>query len=166
GGDKIRLVQDTFAIDIGTSENLTLTGSAEDTSAGGAIVTDNQHPELPAADAVAGDAKLADDRHDDINGNANNAPVTKSGGEVVAGDFYVTNGTTGMVSDSGKDAKVVGIVDGTSNTIMFAERHALSGAEGDDPCRAAATATRPRSSTSSMVPATPSPSPRTVSWRA
>jgi hypothetical protein len=133
GGDKIRPVQDTFAIDIGTSENLTLTGSAEDSSAGGAIATDNKHPELPAADAVAGAARLAADRHDDINGSTSNALVTKSGGEVI-GDFSsdATNGAPGAVSDSGKDAKVVGFTDGTSNTIIFAERHALSGTEGDD----------------------------------
>jgi hypothetical protein len=177
GGDKIRPVQDAFAIDIGTSENLTLTGSAEDTSAGGAIVTDNKDPELLAAEAVAGDTKLAADRHgivesghawsdfsplietdaareaateelfgnynfvridptaselvgggsgngvtilDGISDNASNALGTRGGGEVVAGDFYVTNGTTGTVSDSGNDAKITDITDGTSNTALDA----------------------------------------------
>jgi hypothetical protein len=36
-----------------------------------------------------------------------------------------------MVDGHGKDANVVGFADGTSNTVVFAERHALSGAEGD-----------------------------------
>jgi len=71
--------------------------------------------------AVGGDTKLMADRHDDINGSANNAVGTHSGGEAITADFssYVTNGTTGTVSDSGNDTRLADVTDGTSNTVMF-----------------------------------------------
>ncbi len=62
---------------------------------------------------------------DGIDRNGNNVLATRNGGEVTTllhGDFssYVTNGTTGTVSDSGNDAKITDITDGTSNTALDA----------------------------------------------
>jgi hypothetical protein len=126
GGDRIRPAQDAFAIDIGTSENLTRLGAANDISHLSVIVTDNKDPGLPAADAGASDAELVAHRHDGI---SDSGLATLGGGEVI-GDF-VTSGTTGTVSGSGNDARTAGFADGSSNTAFFTERRALSGAEGD-----------------------------------
>jgi hypothetical protein len=85
------------------------------------VVTDNKDP-----DALA---TVIDDIYDDtgstfvdgIDRNGNDALGTRGGGEVI-GDFssYVTNGTTGTVSDSGNDARIADITDGTSNTALDA----------------------------------------------
>jgi hypothetical protein len=52
-------------------------------------------------------------------GGAGSVLVSRASGEVVGSDSYVTNGTTGTVSDSGDDTRIAGIADGLSNTIMF-----------------------------------------------
>jgi len=75
---------------------------------------------------------------DGVDRSGNNALGTRGGGEVI-GDFssYVTYGTTGTVSDSGNDARIADITDGTSNTALDASSkevaYAISAAGGWDP---------------------------------
>lgn len=80
------------------------------------VVTDNNDPESMGNTPANG--------IDGIYDGTSTTLGTVNGGEVITllhGDFssYVTSGTTGAVSDSGKDARIAGVTDGTTNTLMF-----------------------------------------------